>query len=140
MLSQDDNISENGQLQFEGKRFYQPGVLAAYCILANIPLAIFLYGINVHRRGNVRFGNAIKVLAALAIVAMTIALALGSNLSGIRIMLPGIVIGIGLMKAEKPNYEKAISKGANPEKWWPPLLFLIVNVLVIILIDYFVSE
>lgn len=140
-LFQADNISNDVQQHFEGKRFYHPGVLAAYCILANIPLATFLYGINVHRRGNARFGNVIKVMAALAIVAMTIAYPFGSNLSGTRLMLPGIVIGIGLMKAERSNYEKAISKGASPEKWWPPLLFLLVNVLITELIHYFfVSE
>ena len=131
-----DDISEMSQQRIQVKRFYKPGVLAAYCILANIPLAIFLYGINVHRRGDERSGNIIKIFAAFAIVAMTIALPVGSKLSGLRMMLPGIVIGMGIMQIERPKYERAISQGAMPEKWWPPLLFLIIDILVVFLIDY----
>ncbi len=137
VLSQEEGISKDRQQNFEGKRFYHPGVLAAYCILANIPLAIFLYGINVHRRGDVRIGNVIKIVSALTLCTMTIAAAFDSNLHGMRFLLPGIVIGIGLMKAERAKYDNAISKGARQEKWWPPLLILLIYILVIFLIDYF---
>jgi len=136
LVSQDYDTSEDRPPPSAGQRFYSPGVIAAYCILANIPLAVFLYGINVCRRGNVRSGNAIKIVAALAIVTMTIAFAIDARLSGIRFMLPGLVIGIGLFKAEKAYYGQAVAKGASPEKWWPPALIVVANAIVLILIDY----
>ena len=129
-----ENTQEERQLQFEGVRFYPPWVLATYCILANIPLAIFLYGINIHRRGNVRFGNAIKIMAALAILAMTVGSVFSSKSPGTRFFLLGVVIGIGLFKFEKPHYEKVLAKGAIPAKWWPPLLFLAADILVMLLL------
>jgi hypothetical protein len=41
-----------------------------------------------------------------------------------------LFMGFGLMKAEQSNYKKALSNGALPARWWPPLLFLAAMVLV----------
>ncbi len=136
-----EDIRGNGDVEgkamnVEGRRFYQPGVLAAYCILANFPLALFLYGMNVHRRGSNVTGNLIKILAALVMVLMTIALIVEVRFKAFHSILIGIVIGIGLMHAETPHYERAIKNGASAARWWPPLLFLLAQMLFIVAIEF----
>ncbi len=124
-----------------GKRLHRPGLLAAYCILANLPLGFFLYGLNVYRRGNVWMGRTILTLSALAIIGMSIVLALGLDVKvrGLHVMLLNIVVGIGLMKAERSSYQRAILNGALPAKWWPPLLFIGANILAILSISWLVA-
>ena len=132
------NIEKEGLV---GKRLHRPGLLAAYCILANLPLGFFLYGLNVYRRGNVWMGRTILILSALAIIGMSITLTLGLDVKGrgLHVMLLNIVVGIGLMKAERSSYQRAISNGAVPAKWWPPLLFIGANILAILFISWLVT-
>ena len=131
------HASDTENQLFVGKRFYHPKLLAAYSILANLPLAFFLYGLNVYRRGSFWMGRIILLLSALAIIGMSIALAVGAKGFGIPWTLFSIVVGIGLMKAEKSGYQKAIANGGMPAKWWPPLLFIAADILAISLIAWF---
>ncbi len=122
-----------------GKRLYRPGVLAAYCILTNLPLGVFLFSLNVYRRGSIWAGRISMALTALAIVGYSVVLAAGVNLTGSRYLLLNIVVGLGIMKAEQAKYEKAISNGALPARWWPPLIFVCVNMLVIYLLAWLIA-
>jgi hypothetical protein len=124
---------------FVGKQFYHPKHLAAYSILANLPLAFFLYGLNVYRRGSFWMGRIILISSALAIIGMSIAFAAGAKGYGIPWTLFSIVVGIGLMKAEKSNYQKAILNGGIRAKWRPPLLFIAGDMLAIYLIGWFLE-
>ena len=114
-----------------GKRFYRPWVLFLYSVLANFPIAIFLYGINVRRRGNRVAGSALKGVAAVMMAMITIMAITGTSVKAIHWVLIGIAIGIGLMQAEKNDYDKCIAQGALAAKWWPPLLVLLVQFMVV---------
>ena len=104
--------------QCVGKRFYQPWVLAAYCILANLPFAILLYGLNIYHRGSLWIGKIILIASALGVIGICITSAIGTlNGHGIPMFLFNLFMGIGLMKAEESNYKKALSNGALPAKW-----------------------
>jgi hypothetical protein len=41
------------------------------------------------------------------------------------------------MKAEKSGYQRAIANGGTPAKWWPPLMFIVADILAISLIEWF---
>lgn len=129
------DIAIDNQQSLAGKRFYQPWALAVYCVAINIPFALFFYGVNIYRRGNTLMGNIIKVAAAIAFVVLIIPLS-KTNFSFIRYLLFSIVIGIGLAKAESSGYRQAISRGALPAKWWPPLLIMFILTAVIIALIY----
>jgi len=135
-LEQDNEI--RNQSTHAERRFYQPWVLAAYCIIVNIPMAIFLYGINVHRRGNIVVGNLLKYTSAVVLVLFMVFLAISETnvKSNILHTLFRTFVGIGLFKFETPYYKKAIMSGASPAKWWPPLLFVLLQVVVIILMSF----
>jgi hypothetical protein len=131
------HASDTENQLFVRKRFYHPKLLAAYSILGNLPLAFFLYGLNVYRRGSFWMGRIILLLSALAIIGMSIALAVGAKGFGIPWTLFSIFVGIGLMKAEKSGYQRAIANGGTPAKWWPPLMFIVADILAISLIEWF---
>lgn len=121
-----------------GKRFYQPWALLLYSVLANFPIAIFLYGINVHRRGNIIGGHIIKGMAIVMMAAITIIAIIGTDIRAFHWILIGIAIGIGLMQAEKLHYERCIAHGASAARWWPPLLFLLAqSFAVIVMADHY---
>jgi len=138
-LKERDRNPDIESQQFAGKRLYRPGVLAAYCIIANLPFGIFLYGLNVYRRGHFWMGRIILAVSAVAIIAMSIAVASGAKVYCIPSLLLNIVVGVGLMKAERGSYQKAILNGATPARWWPPLLFLAAISLAILIVSWFTS-
>lgn len=125
---------ETNALDLQGKRFYSPRVLLLYSVLANFPIALFLYGINVHRRGSPFGGNIVKGLAAVMIVMITLIAAVGTHVKAAHLILIGVAIGIGLMQVERSHYDDCLARGASPEKWWPPLIFLLLqSILVFVL-------
>jgi hypothetical protein len=125
------------QSQMIGTQLYPPWLLAIYSALANPPLAVFLYGINIQRRGNKAAGIILKTVAALAIVLMTIAAALETRMKGVHLMLFGIVVGLSLYRIEERPYRISISQGAKPARWWPPILFILAQAAAVIAISYF---
>jgi len=116
---------------------YSPRLLAICSVVANAPLAIFLYGINITRRGSKTAGIILKTISALAIVFMTIASAFETRMKSVHFMLFGIAVGMTLFNIEKPHYKKAISQGAMPAPWWPPFLFAVVQAAAAFAISYF---
>ena len=110
---------------FTGKRFYQPWVLAVYCAVANLPFGIFLYGLNVHRRGDFWIGKILMVVSGLAVIGIYLTPTGGIfDKYAIPIFFFNLFMGLGLMKAEENNYKKAILNGGGAARWWPPLIFL----------------
>lgn len=78
-------------------------------------------------------------LSALGIIGMSVAAALGIRVHGLRLMVLNVAVGIGLVKAERITYQKAILNGAIPTKWWLPLLFIAANILAVFLISWLVA-
>jgi hypothetical protein len=77
-------------------------------------------------------GRILFVGSTLAVIGICIDSAIGtSDRHRIPIFLFNLFMGIGLMKAEQHNYQKAILKGGLPARWWPPLLFLAAMVLTL---------
>lgn len=135
-----DHNSDIQSQRFAGKRFYRPGVLAAYCILVNLPFGTFFYGLNVYRRGDFWLGRIILTVSALGLIGIGIALVTGAEVYSMRWLLPNIVVGICLMKLEKGSYQKAILNGARPARWWPPLLLLAAMVLAVLTVSLFTAS
>lgn len=138
-LDSPSHTSNTKNQQLVGKRLYRPGVLAAYCALASLPWGFCLYGLNVYRRGNFWMGRIMLTLSALGIIGMSVAAALGIRVHGLRLMVLNVAVGIGLVKAERITYQKAILNGAIPTKWWLPLLFIAANILAVFLISWLVA-
>ena len=132
-FTRESDSADGGTLNVQGKRFYAPRVLLLYSILANFPIAIFLYGINVHRRGATAGGNIIKAIAAAMIALITSIAVAGTHVSALPLILIGIAIGVALMQAERSHFERCIAQGALREKWWPPLFFLAAQSIIVLL-------
>ncbi len=84
-------------------------------------------------------GRIILAVSAVAIIAMSVAVARGAKAYGIPSLLLNIVVGIGLMKTERGSYQKAILNGATPARWWPPFLFVTAISLAILIVSWFTS-
>ena len=117
--------SENGE--YAEMRLYSPGLLAAYTILGNVPLGLFLYGLNLMARGYRRYG---KLMMGSAILTGLWLFVLFMNtptrrLPAIPSIMFGLICGISIYKSEMGPYQKAIAAGATKARWWPPLLVLI---------------
>ena len=52
---------EDQSLELTGKHLYSPGTIAIYLILSGLPLGLFLYGLNIRRRGQVLMGTIMGV-------------------------------------------------------------------------------
>lgn len=106
------------------KRFYSPGVLAAYCIFANLLVGIILYGINISRRGYLWRGRVLIVLSSL-ILATSQVLPILESWHTVRsqFFLNGLV-ALNLYASEKPHFQRAIRHGNQQAKWWLPLIWL----------------
>jgi len=126
-------ICENTQSKdVSGRHFYRPHVLAAYCIL-HLPVGLFLYGLNVIRRGNCLTGYVLAGISGATFLGMLVVAASGARVFTYGIL--GIFIGIGLLKIESGPYRRARSRGGTAARWWPPLLWVAGSVLVIIIVS-----
>ena len=115
----------------QGHGFYRPGVIATYCVLS-LPVGLYLYGVNVARRGGRVMGYVLSGLSGATFLGMLVAGALGARVSGLGIL--GIFAGIGLLNMEGRPYRLALSRGGVTSRWWPPLLWVIGSILVVTLV------
>lgn len=70
--------------ELQGRRFYPPGVIAAYCILS-LPVGLCLYGLNIARRGGRVMGYSMAGTAVLTFWGMFAAGAMGATVSMVSI-------------------------------------------------------
>lgn len=110
------------------QRFYSPGILATYCIINNFSVGIFLYSINLSRRGCVGRG---RVLGILSVVFLSFLIFQGSfATSTYRLGLLNILVAAMLYGSEKPHFDRAIRNGSKLARWWLPLILLTVIVTI----------
>ena len=114
-----------------GVRLYKPGVIAMYTILS-FPVGLYLYGLNISRRGRRLTGGLLGTFAALMFCVMLIAGAAGHRTSGFGIL--GIFVAIGLFRIEGDRYKRAVHRGALAARWWPPMLLAVAAILVVVIV------
>lgn len=114
------------------RRFYPPGVLAAYAVLF-LPVGLYLYGLNVIRRGNRLPGCILAGISGVAFLGMLVVAASGASVFTYGIL--GIFIGIGLFRMESGPYRRAISRGGVAARWWPPLLWVAGSVILVVIVS-----
>ena len=115
----------------QGRFFYRPGVVATYCVLS-LPVGLYLYGLNVARRGGRVMGYAMAGVSGAVLVGMLVAGAIGARVPGVGIL--GILVGIGLLNMEDRPYRVALSRGGLTARWWPPLLYVLGSGLLLVMI------
>ena len=117
----------------KGHHFYRPGVVATYCVLS-LPVGLCLYGLNVARRGGRVMGYVLAVVAGVTFLWMLAAAAMGAvGMSGLFGLL-GVAAGLGLLKTEGGPYRAALARGGVTARWWPPLLWVIGSILVVVIV------
>jgi hypothetical protein len=120
-------------------KLYKPGVIAAYLALGGLPVGLYLYGLNILRRGQRWVGVFFCSLSALAFVMMAMVAATGHPAMGIGFL--GIVVAICVYQMEKRPYQLAIQRGATSAKWWPPIFWVIgIFLLVALVIGLFPKQ
>ena len=118
-ISNKDELNSN---ELNEKKLYHPGVIVAYTILANAPLGLILYGINIINRGYKTYGKIILWSGIICGIALAAIIIYGLPSRGI--FLIGIMCGITIYKFEVGPYKRAIASGAQKARWWPPLLIV----------------
>jgi hypothetical protein len=116
-------------------RLYSPGTIAAYTIIANIPVGLILYGLNLRVRAQRGLGNLMLVFAGLLSIA-TIALSMNA-LPTFYAALPGILAGLYLYGMEKSPFYRAIQEGAVRARWWPPALWVLAVMILLAVVESF---
>ena len=116
----------------EAIKQYQPGVIAAYLALGGLPVGLYLYGLNILRRGQKWIGLLFCALSGVAFILVAFVAASGYKATGIGAL--GIATAFCVYLMERNPYNLAIEKGATPAKWWPPLLWVIGIILIVFLI------
>ena len=126
MMQYEVVASEGKKTGYVGKRLYPPGWLAAYTILANVPLGLICYGSNIMARGHRLYGK-IMIGSGLLTGICLLVLILSPPFQGESrsLFLIGLICGMSIYKLEEGPYQKAITAGALRARWWPPLLFAI---------------
>jgi hypothetical protein len=116
----------------QGVQLYKPGVLAAYLALGGLPVGLFLYGLNLTRRGQRSIGYVLCALSTVIFAMIAVVVSSGGRVSGIGFL--AVLVAILVYKMESRSYKLALSRGATPAKWWPPLFGVIGFVLAIIVV------
>ena len=117
--------------------FYSPGVLASYCIVSNFSVGIFLYSINLARRGYVWRGRLLAILSALFLISLVFRNLFAGSLFELRsqLLINGLVAAT-LYGTEKSHFDRAMRNGGKPARWWMPLIWIGIIVVIEFLLSF----
>ena len=121
-------------LSLEGRKVYSPGTIAAYTALANLPMGLILYGLNLKARGQRRLGLSMALFGAAALVLLVL-LPVGESLPRGVMLAVGICGAVNVYKLEKRPFEISLREGATRARWWPPTLFILGGLLALLVLD-----
>jgi hypothetical protein len=120
-----------------GRCFYSPGVLATYCIVSNFSVGIFLYSINLSRRGYVWRGRLLAILSASFLIFLVFRdLFTGSFFELRSSFLINVLVAATLYGAEKSHFDRATRNGGKPARWWMPLIWIAIIVVIQFLLRF----
>ena len=129
--STDAAVATEASHELAGTRLYKPGLLFAYFALGGLPIGLVTYGVNISRRDSKWFGRSLAASAVVLFVVRAGASLGGNRSSGLGIL--SIFVGLGVFKMESGPYQRAVRRGARPERWWPPIVGAIGVVMVLAL-------
>ena len=117
--------------------FYSPGVLATYCIVSNFSVGVFLYSINLYRRGYVWRGRLLAILSASSLISLVFRDLLAGSLFELRsrFLINGLVAAT-LYGTEKSHFDRAIRNGGKPARWWMPSICIAIIVVIQLLLSF----
>ncbi len=114
-----------------GNHLYSPGILAAYCLFTNLFIGIILYGINISRRSYLWRGRVLIILSGLVLLSKLIL----DDPTPVRLrFLLNALVALNLYKIEKPRFQRALRHGYRQAKWWLPLIWIGVAVIMLIIL------
>lgn len=133
----DDRKQLPDEAVYLSRCFYSPGVLAAYCLVSNFSVGIFLYSINLSRRGYVWRGRLLAILSASFLICLACRDFLADNFFEYRSrLLINMLVAIALYGSEKSHFDRAMRNGAKPARWWMPSIWIAI-IVVIQLMSFF---
>ncbi|UCB52369.1 MAG: hypothetical protein JSV10_10375 [Candidatus Zixiibacteriota bacterium] len=122
-------MNEEGK-DLEGVRLYRPGVIAAYTVLSGMAIGLLLYALNLLRRGQRWLGVLTLVLCGVLFILIAAVFTMGGRMFGLGLL--GVLAAILIYQLERKPFDLALERGATPAKWWPPILFVLAFLLVLI--------
>jgi hypothetical protein len=136
-----NQVEGQAPLPLTGKKLYSPWTVAAYTVLANIPVGCILYGLNLRARGSKRYGTISIIFGLVTGIALLIAAL--CDLPIMRTTLIGIIAAASVLNFEKAAFNTALRHGATRARWWPPALILLgvlcLGVLIAAIIDFILN-
>jgi hypothetical protein len=123
---------EKLEADLTGTRLYSPEMIAAYLVLSGLPIGLFLYGLNMRRRGQAVLGGVMCILSAITLAGLFLAVAAGRPVAAFG--AGAALVAIGMFSIESGPYRMALRRGAIRARWWPPAVWLVaIYVLTVIL-------
>ena len=122
-------MNEEGK-NLEGVRLYRPGVIAGYTVLSGMAVGLFLYALNLLRRGQRWLGVLTLVVSGVLFILIAAVFTMGGGILGLGLV--GVLVALLVYQLERKPFDLALERGATPAKWWPPILFLLAFFLILI--------
>ena len=122
-------MNEEGK-NLEGVRLYRPGVVAAYTVLSGMTVGLLLYALNLLRRRQRWLGVLTLVLSGVLFILIAAIVTMGGGVFGVGLV--GVLVALLVYQLERRPFDLALERGATPAKWWPPILFLLAFLVVLI--------
>jgi len=117
--------------ELAGLNLYKPHVIAWYMVIG-LPLGLCVYGLNIARHGQQWFGYSVSAFSGLVFIMVAALVHMGTVSAEIYFSNQGFLFGnrstllAGFVYfMEQRPYKVAISKGATPARWWPPMSWAI---------------
>ena len=122
-------MNEKGK-NLEGVRLYRPGVIAGYTVLSGMAVGLLLYALNLLRRGQRWLGVLTLVLCGVLFITIAAVFTMGGGILGLGLV--GVLVALLVYQLERKPFDLALERGATPAKWWPPILFVLAFLIVLI--------
>jgi hypothetical protein len=115
---------------FSGRRLYSPRAIAAYSVIANPLVGAALIGLNLRVRGRPRLGAFVIGASIVGGTALLFTIYSMDHPAGIWPF--GLLFGYVAYQIEKRPYAAAVMQGASSARWWPPALYLLALMSVLL--------
>ena len=133
--------------ELAGLKLYKPHAVAWYMVIG-LPLGLFVYGLNIARRGQQWFGYSVSAFSGLVYIVVAALVHMGTVPHQIYLHEQGflfdsplsVLLALFVQFMEQRPYRVAVNKGATPAWWWPPMSWAIGVHLALYLFNYYFSS